>query len=176
MALPNELNGHRDQRCQGLNLIRTEGKTLNGFDYSRGSACSAEDGAVLAAAIRLRTGGGSTARRAPFLCRFTTQVEVDAFGKCLMLSRFFELMRSHDVPASTREYLDLLRGLKAGVVFASIDDFYEFAKLTLVKNEAHFDRFDRAFAAFWDGVEVVMPEVGEAAIPHEWLQSWPKSI
>ena len=89
-----------------------------------------------------------------------------------MLLTFFETVRAHGVPATTREYLDLLRGLQGGLAHGSVDEFYEFSKLILVKNEAHFDRFDRAFAAFWQGVGQRGDDAGIEAqtVPHEWLK------
>ena len=86
-----------------------------------------------------------------------------------MLITFLETVRQHGVPATTREYLDLLRGLQSGLAHGSVDDFYEFSKTALVKNEAHFDRFDRAFAAFWEGAQT-NSGVESQDIPHEWLK------
>lgn len=86
-----------------------------------------------------------------------------------MLITFLETVRQHGVPATTREYLDLLRGLQSGLAHGSVDDFYEFSKTALVKNEAHFDRFDRAFAAFWEGAQAGSG-VESQDIPHEWLK------
>jgi len=47
---------------------------------------------------------------------------------------------------STREFLTLLEALEARVVSLSLDDFYALARTCLIKDEAHFDRFDLAFA------------------------------
>lgn len=86
-----------------------------------------------------------------------------------MLVKFLETLRAFDVRATTREYLDLLRGLEAGVAHGSVDEFYQFSKACLVKNETHFDRFDRAFAAFWDGI-TVEASLDEQGIPNDWLK------
>ena len=37
----------------------------------------------------------------------------------------------------------------------TVDQFYYFARTALVKDEAHFDKFDRAFAAYFKGVELL---------------------
>jgi len=50
----------------------------------------------------------------------------------------------------------------------SIDDFYYFSRTCLVKDEANFDKFDRAFGEYFKGVEAIMGV--EADIPLEWLR------
>ena len=91
-----------------------------------------------------------------------------------MLSAFFDAVRAAGVPASVREYLTLLEGLQAGVCEYQIEAFYHFARLTLVKDEAYFDRFDRAFSAYFEG-RGLGAEALEAAlregIPEDWLRS-----
>lgn len=90
-----------------------------------------------------------------------------------MLAGFIDVLRQAGIPATVREYLTLLEGLQAGVCGYDIEDFYHFARLSLVKNEAHFDRFDRAFAAYFRGV--VQPGSSDPAataqIPAAWLKS-----
>jgi uncharacterized protein with von Willebrand factor type A (vWA) domain len=85
-----------------------------------------------------------------------------------MLAGFFFGLREHGVPVSIREYLTLLEALKQGVAGHRIDDFYHLARATLVKDETHFDRFDRAFAAYYRGVEAAAGP-GDA-VPLEWLR------
>ncbi|MBL8224131.1 MAG: VWA domain-containing protein [Chromatiales bacterium] len=85
-----------------------------------------------------------------------------------MLTRFFFTLREHGVPVSIREYLTLLEALRAGVVGADVDGFYHLARAALVKDETHFDRFDRAFGAFYRGIESVAGPGAE--IPLEWLR------
>jgi uncharacterized protein with von Willebrand factor type A (vWA) domain len=53
-------------------------------------------------------------------------------------------------------------------VSLSLDDFYTLARMCLVKDEAHFDRFDVAFAAYFKGVEAIFDI--RATIPEEWLR------
>ena len=85
-----------------------------------------------------------------------------------MLIDFFYTLRSAKLPVSVKEYLTLLEALKAGVIGPSVDDFYYLARITLVKDEAHFDKFDRAFGAYFKGVEM-LTDFGKE-IPLEWLQ------
>ncbi len=70
-----------------------------------------------------------------------------------MLLNFFLTLRRYRVPISIRELLDLLLAMKYRLVWFSQDEFYALARLCLVKDEKYFDRFDRAFAAFFDGVD-----------------------
>lgn len=85
-----------------------------------------------------------------------------------MLVDFFTAVRQAGVPCTPREWLDLVAALAADVTFASMDDFYVLARTVLVKDEAHYDRFDRAFAAYFKGIESVELDVAQL-IPREWL-------
>lgn len=66
-----------------------------------------------------------------------------------MLLNLFNEMRAAKVPVSVRELLDLHQALQKRVVFADMDEFYYLARAILVKDERHFDKFDRAFAAYF---------------------------
>ena len=86
-----------------------------------------------------------------------------------MLIPFFFKLREIGVPVSITELLTLLEGLKARVIEPSAEDFYFFSRACLVKDERHFDRFDRAFAAYFKGVEDSFEDL-LANIPEEWLR------
>lgn len=86
-----------------------------------------------------------------------------------MLIDFFLHLREHRVPATVTEFLSLLEGLRERVCGHSIDEFYFFARICLVKDEAHYDRFDQAFASYFRGVSEV-PGL-EQDIPEEWLRA-----
>ncbi len=85
-----------------------------------------------------------------------------------MLVEFFLHLKSARLPVSTREFLTLLEALEARVVSGSLDDFYALARTCLIKDEAHFDRFDRAFGAYFKGVDAIFDI--RAEIPEEWLR------
>ena len=85
-----------------------------------------------------------------------------------MLIDFFLKLKDAKVPVTTKEYLMLIEGMQKGVVGASIDDFYYFSRTCLVKDEANFDKFDRAFGEYFKGVEAIMGV--NADIPLEWLR------
>ena len=84
-----------------------------------------------------------------------------------MLIDFFLKLKSHRLPVSIKEYLTLLEAMGKGVIGPSINDFYYLSRTALVKDEANFDKFDRAFAEFWQGVETI-PGI-ESRVPLEWL-------
>ncbi len=86
-----------------------------------------------------------------------------------MLLNLFNEMRAAKVPVSVRELLDLINALKHNVVFADMDEFYYLARAILVKDERHFDKFDRAFGAYFKGLENLNEHI-EAMIPEEWLR------
>ena len=69
-----------------------------------------------------------------------------------MLIDFFFTLKSAKVPVSIKEFLNLLEAMQANVIDASLDDFYYLARLTLVKDEAHFDKFDQAFGTYFKGI------------------------
>jgi len=99
-----------------------------------------------------------------------------------MLIDFFYTLRSAKLPVSVKEFLTLLQALKAGVVGPNapepeadapasgykIEDFYYLSRATLVKDEKHYDKFDRAFAAYFKGVELVTDFTKE--VPLDWLR------
>jgi uncharacterized protein with von Willebrand factor type A (vWA) domain len=84
-----------------------------------------------------------------------------------MLIDFFFTLRDAKVPVTIREFLTLLEALEKNVGEASLDDFYYVARLTLVKDEAHFDKFDRAFGAYFKGLDAVFEN--NASVPLDWL-------
>ncbi|MBM4223705.1 MAG: VWA domain-containing protein, partial [Gammaproteobacteria bacterium] len=87
-----------------------------------------------------------------------------------MLVRFFFELRNAGVPVSLTEFLSLLQALAARVAFCSAEEFYWLARLALVKDERHFDRFDRVFAEHFAGAERLFQKL-VAEVPAEWLQS-----
>lgn len=83
-----------------------------------------------------------------------------------MLVEFFLTLRKYGLNSSITELLDLLKALQQQVVFADTEAFYHLSRLTLVKDESQYDKFDRAFADYFSGVA----EVDLASrIPDDWL-------
>lgn len=87
-----------------------------------------------------------------------------------MLIQFFFALREAKVPVTIREFLDLLNALENGLVYANVDEFYQLSRLVLVKDEKHYDKFDRAFAKYFEGIDELGDGLLEAMIPDEWLR------
>ena len=86
-----------------------------------------------------------------------------------MLIDFFFELRKGGVPATIKEFLLLMEGFKRHVVSGSIEEFYHFGRVCLVKDEAHFDRYDRVFGSYFNGIENLSLDL-LAQIPEEWLR------
>jgi len=84
------------------------------------------------------------------------------------LLSFFYTLRAAKLPVSPKEFLSLLEALRAGVIEPNIDQFYSLARTVLVKDEALYDKFDRAFAAYVHGVELKLDLA--QTLPEDWLK------
>ena len=84
-----------------------------------------------------------------------------------MLIDFFFTLKDAKIPVTIKEFLTLLEAMERQVIGPSMDDFYYVSRLTLVKDEAHFDKFDRAFAQYFKGIIAAFDT--NAAIPLDWL-------
>ena len=91
-----------------------------------------------------------------------------------MLIDFFFTLRAAKLPVSVKEYLTLLDALKHGVIDdaeaggPTVEKFYFLARTALVKDEGNYDKFDRAFAAYFKGVELLTDFTQD--VPLEWLR------
>jgi uncharacterized protein with von Willebrand factor type A (vWA) domain len=86
-----------------------------------------------------------------------------------MLVKFFFGLRKAGVPVSIVELLTLLEALKAGLGESSTERFYHLARTCLVKDERWYDRYDRAFAVHFKGVEDLFSRL-ERELPQDWLE------
>jgi uncharacterized protein with von Willebrand factor type A (vWA) domain len=86
-----------------------------------------------------------------------------------VLNDFFLQLRAGGVPATIREYLMLLEAMEKGVTDYRVEGFYHLARAALVKDETHYDRFDRVFAAYFKGI-AELPDGLHATVPEEWLR------
>jgi uncharacterized protein len=96
-----------------------------------------------------------------------------------MLIDFFLGLKQAGLPVSVKEYLMLCEAMEKGVAHGSVDDFYYLSRACLVKDETNFDRFDRAFAAYFKGVEsldAALAKLATQAIPEEWLRKLAEKI
>ena len=88
-----------------------------------------------------------------------------------MFLPFFLALRDEGVPVSLREYLAFLEGLQAGLVTHDPEGFYYLGRLSMVKDERHLDRYDRAFSKSFKGLEAISDaDVLQAIdLPGDWL-------
>ena len=86
-----------------------------------------------------------------------------------MLLNLFDTLRRYGVPVTIGGFLDLLQALDKNLVFAEQEKFYHMSRMILVKDEKHFDKFDRAINAFFNGLES-MDGMLEALILDDWVR------
>ena len=86
-----------------------------------------------------------------------------------MLINFFLTLRKYKLPVTIRELMDLISALQHRLVYANVDDFYLLSRAALVKDEKNYDKFDRAFGAYFKGLEDLSGLL-ESLIPDEWLR------
>ncbi|MCU0803145.1 MAG: VWA domain-containing protein [Rhodobacteraceae bacterium] len=88
-----------------------------------------------------------------------------------MFLRFFETLRKTGVPVSLREFLTFLEGVAAGLTTHDVTAFYHLGQTTMVKDERWLDRYDRAFAACFQGLDdIPAADVLQALdLPSDWL-------
>jgi len=74
-----------------------------------------------------------------------------------MFIAFFYLLRAHGLRIGVNEWMTLTEGLSAGLHRSTLGGFYTLCRAVLVHSEADYDRFDRAFLEFFDGVSFDEP-------------------
>ncbi len=89
-----------------------------------------------------------------------------------MFLPFFDNLRKGGVPVSLREYLSFLEAMGTGLATYDTEAFYYLARAVMVKDERNIDKFDRAFAATFSGLEKITAEQVLEAIdlPKDWLE------
>jgi len=89
-----------------------------------------------------------------------------------MFLPFFENLRKSGVPVTLREFLTFLEAMKSGLATYDVEAFYYLARVSMVKDERNLDKFDRAFATSFKGLEAItLDQVLEAVdIPADWLK------
>ena len=86
-----------------------------------------------------------------------------------MFIDLFYKLRESGIPVSITEYLTLMDALDKRVSGIDIDGFYYLMRASLVKDEKYFDRFDRIFGAYFEGMEDLAEDL-ISEIPMEWLR------
>jgi len=89
-----------------------------------------------------------------------------------MFVPFFDNLRQAGLPVSLREYLTFLEAMGRHLVIYDVEGFYYLARSAMVKDERLIDRFDRAFAQSFEGLETLNTQQVLDAIdlPRDWLE------
>ncbi|HAU67811.1 MAG: VWA domain-containing protein [Arenicella sp.] len=87
-----------------------------------------------------------------------------------MLLNFFDTLRRQGLPVSIGELSDLISALQHKLAFADMEQFYYLARTVMVKDEANFDKYDRAFKTHFTELEGLDNFI-EALIPEDWLRN-----
>lgn len=95
-----------------------------------------------------------------------------------MFLHFLAHLRAEGVPVGLREHLAFLQGMAVGLPQQRVDGVYHLARAVMVKDERHFDRFDRAFGRAFGGIgadgRATPPDdaalVQALSLPPEWLE------
>ena len=86
-----------------------------------------------------------------------------------MLLDFFYRLKDGGVPVSVKEYLTLIEAMQARVARETVEDFYFLSRSAFIKDESMYDRFDKIFGEYFNGIESI-PEDFLSSIPEEWLR------
>lgn len=86
-----------------------------------------------------------------------------------MLIRLFLKLRAAKIPVTLTEFLALLEALHAHLACGSVDEFYYLARTALIKDETQYDKFDRVFGEYINGIENIAEALFKE-IPEEWLR------
>jgi uncharacterized protein with von Willebrand factor type A (vWA) domain len=87
-----------------------------------------------------------------------------------MLVGFLQHLKNAHVKVSITEWLDLVDLMARDLIPTTLDDFYLLARTALVKDESQYDRFDRAFADFFEGIRA-LPDPFPETLPEDWLNN-----
>jgi len=77
---------------------------------------------------------------------------------------FFYLLRAHGFGVSVNEWITLIEALTLDLHHTSLTGFYQLCRAVLVHSEADYDKFDKVFLEYFDGVPF------EDELPDELLQ------
>jgi uncharacterized protein len=88
-----------------------------------------------------------------------------------MFLNFFYLLKENGIPVSLQEYLSLLEATQQGLPNNNVDEFYSLCKITLIKHEQYFDKFDVLFGAYFKGVQTVaLADPLKRLFDEEWIK------
>ena len=86
-----------------------------------------------------------------------------------MLIEFFNTVKKSGVNVSLKELLDLIKALNSNLINNTVQDFYFLSRSIMVKDERFYDKYDKAFGIFFEGIENLDFDFVKNEIPEEWL-------
>lgn len=87
-----------------------------------------------------------------------------------MLVDFLNHLKNAHVKVSITEWLDLIDMMSKDMIPPTLEEFYQLARLSMVKDESLYDRFDKAFAEFFEGIRALPDPIPEE-LPEDWLNN-----
>jgi len=87
-----------------------------------------------------------------------------------VLIDFFLNVKNSGINVTLKELLDLVNALDKKIINPKIEEFYYLSRSIMIKDEKYYDRFDRAFSIFFEGVENLDVDFLKDEIPEEWLR------
>ncbi|HEY0782798.1 MAG TPA: hypothetical protein VGE98_10105 [Thermoanaerobaculia bacterium] len=92
----------------------------------------------------------------------------------MFFTDFLYLLRGYGVPVSATDAIDFYRGLERGLA-PDLESLLTFARLSFVRKVEHMDLFERAFAAYFYGIELPPVAEGDPELLHtkqfrDWLR------
>jgi len=87
-----------------------------------------------------------------------------------MLLSFFDTLRKQDIPITFSELSTLISALEHRLAYADMQNFYYLSRLCMVKDEKHYDKFDRAFNIHFKELDT-LDDFLESLIPEDWIRS-----
>lgn len=86
-----------------------------------------------------------------------------------MFVNFFYELKNANLPVSLNEYLTLMSALKGDLALKQMENFYYLSRSSLIKDERHFDKFDRVFSEVFKGLDSEA-EIPIETLPEDWLR------
>ena len=87
-----------------------------------------------------------------------------------MLLSFFDTLRKQGIPITFSELSTLISALEHRLAYADMQNFYYLSRLCMVKDEKHYDKFDRAFNIHFKELDT-LDDFLESLIPEDWIRS-----
>ena len=85
-----------------------------------------------------------------------------------MFEGFHSVLRLAGLKVGVGEWLTVTSALDQGLIGPSMKEFYTTARALVCRDEADYDRFDQAFAAYFQGAQLPTPV---SQMPQEWLDN-----